>query len=297
MNGCTAIVPAYGSAATIGRTLLDLRRASGGAVRRIIAVCSDRASAAAARAVEGVEVIESPARLSGGRARNIGRRVAGAVDLLLFVDADCRLDCDAPARLIAELEISGVDAVAARLASDGVDAVSWVRHLLEFKDYELPVRRPLSWMTPSAVLLCRAEVFDRAGGFPDMWPGEDLVFCHRIARRGGRVALSASVLARHRHPPGWRTLLRHQWRLGKTSAAARRLTGMKGEWFASRPWFAPCLGTARLVRSLLWVMRRRPADIRRMTLLWAPLVAALGLWTLGFARGTLERRAPVESRP
>ncbi len=294
MNGCTAIVPAYASAATVERTLRDLRRAGGGALRRIIAVCSDTATADVARKVEGVEVIASPVRLSAGRARNVGRRNAVGDDLLLFVDADCRLDSGAVGRLIEELDTAEVDAVAARLISEQTSAVAWLRHLLEFKDYEPGASRPLVWMAPSAVLLCRAEAFDRAGGCPDMWPGEDLVFCHRLARRGGRVGLSASVVARHCHPPGWKTLLLHQVRLGETSAEARRMTGMKGESFSRSLLWAPCLGGARLLRSLVWVLRRRPAHVLRLVFLLGPLFAALGCWTLGFARAGHVQRASAK---
>ncbi len=297
MNGCTAIVPAYASAATVEWTLRDLRRAAGGVVSRIIAVCSDAATADAARKVAGVEVIASPVRLSAGRARNIGRRSAAGDDLLLFVDADCRLDPGAVGRLIEELDAAGVEAVAARLVSDRTGPVAWLRHLLEFKDYEPGALRPLTWMAPSAVLLCRAEAFDRAGGFPDMWPGEDLVFCHRLVRRGGCVGLSASVVARHCHPPGWKRLLLHQVRLGETSARARRMTGMKGEWFSRSRLRAPCLGGARLFRSLAWVLRRRPAHLPRLLVLLAPLSAALGCWTLGFARGGRGQRASLEIGP
>ncbi len=284
MASCAAIVPAYRSEATIARALESLV-GQGAALSRILAVCSDRPSADAARSIAGVEVVELGKRVTAGRARNIGRQCAGEVSLLLFVDADCVLPAGAVTELAQELESCGLAILAAAVRPSDSRPVSWVRHLLEFKDFEPGGARRWPDLVPSAALLCRSEWFDTAGGFPDLWPGEDFVFCRRVAARGGRVACSRRVAATHFHECRWTELLAHQFRLGRTSAMARRMSGLPGYALAERPWSAALLGAGRLGRCALWVARRQPRSAVR-GILWSPVIAALlASWAAGFAAG------------
>src|SRR5690606_33916020 len=207
-----------------------------------------------------IEVIEAPAPLSAGAARNLGREHAGDAGALLFLDADCALEPGGARLLHAELIERHLACVSARVLRDGCGIVARVRHALEFKEAEGRASPRPPHLPPSTTMLCRAVAFDRVGGFPDMWPGEDLVFMHRLRAGGMRAELSRLVQTRHRHPPGVGAMLAHQYRLGATAARARAMTGMHGAVFVRRRWLVPLLAPARLVRILAWYARTDPAQ-------------------------------------
>ena len=290
---CIAVVPAHRAGATIAATLESLICANGDFVARVIVVTSagDR-TAEVARRRAGVEVVEAPSRLSAGAARNLGRSIAGpGADLLLFVDADCELECSGAAALAAELERRGAAAVAARVQRRGGGVVAWLRHALEFKEAEGRLRASPQWLPPSTTMLCRASALDRSGGFPDLWPGEDLVLAHRMRARGDAVVLSETVRTHHRHPDGFGEMLAHQRRLGRTAAVARALTGMHGDAFVRRRYLVPLLLPARLLRGLAWFARSSMRDLLAAVALLPLYVIALGAWTLGFSDGVRDARA------
>ena len=291
---CTAIVPAYLAENTIARTLRSLVEDNADAIERVIVVCSPGDSTSEiARRFDGVDVVAACERLSAGRARAVGREQAPSARLLMFVDADSALDAGAVGTLIDALDARGLDAVGAAIVREGGGGVAWLRHLLEFKESEVGVPAANPPMLPSAAFLCRADVYDRAGGFPDLWPGEDLVLCGRLRAAGARLAKIDSAVARHLHPDGLGTFLAHQRRLGATSARARLEVDMPGRVFVARPWLVPLLVAARAGRGVAWVARYRRRELGRFAALAPIYLAGLASWGLGFAsaavRGMGER--------
>lgn len=265
---------------------------------RIVVVVSpgDRTAERCER-VPGVEVIRCRQRLSAGAARNLGVRVAGDCGLLLFVDADCRLDGDCLAALLDAVTVRGCTAAAAAVRCEGRAASARLRHLLEFKDAEGSGPAQPSWQVPSATLLCRKQGFAEAGGFPDLWPGEDLVFCRRLHSAGRIVRRVDDARTYHVHPEGWCLLLRHQYRLGRTSALARRLVDLHGSWLVRYRWLAPLLVLARAARGGVWVARFHPRDLVWLFGVLPAYLVALTVWTAGFAHGAREPFAAARFLP
>jgi len=280
-----AIVPAYAAERTIARTLTALCTLPVGVVERIIVVASpgDR-SAEIAATFDRVIVLRAEARLSAGAARNLGRRAAPDAHQILFVDADCVPRSGTVDRLLAAVTADGYALAAASVASrPGGGVVAWLRHLLEFKDAVAGVDSPTPWLVPSATIACRCVELDRVGGFPDMWPGEDWVVCERLHGAGAKVGRVEGAVTDHDHPHGWRELFAHQYRLGRTSAQARAITGMRGYVFAKHPWLSLALLAGRAWRGVAWVLRNRPVEIFPLVALFPAYVAGLATWTLGFA--------------
>lgn len=288
---CVAVVPARRAEATIADTLASLRLGNAPFVERVVVVTSaddptsDKVRAWAAR--DGrVELALAPAPLSAGEARNLGRRLAGDAELLLFVDADCRLEPSGAARLADEQFRRSAAAVSARVLGEG-GIVARVRHLLEFKEAASARPAPPNWLPTTTTMLVAASAFDQVGGFPDLWPGEDLVFAQALRDAGETVVRSDVVETLHRHPRGVFEMLRHQHRLGFTAARARLSSPMPGSSFAERPWLAPALLPARLARLLLWQAGEGLTAVA-WTLALAPLlVAGLLVWTAAFFLGAL----------
>jgi cellulose synthase/poly-beta-1,6-N-acetylglucosamine synthase-like glycosyltransferase len=173
---------------------------------------------------------------------------------------------------------------------EGGGPVGWATHLLEFKDFEADVSPAHPGLTPSATFLCRAEAFDDAGGFPDMWPGEDWVFCARLRKQQCRIDRDCAAITYHAPPRSLRRFVSHQRRLGMTSAQARAQTGLPGAWFVRHPTAVPALFFGRLARGFAWILRYRPLEAW-LCLLCLPLyVAGLVSWTAGFAVASFRLR-------
>ena len=288
---CVAVIPARRAEATIADTLASLRLGNTPFVERVVVVTSgddptsDLVRLWASRDCR-VELALAAKPLSAGAARNLGRRLAGDAELLLFVDADCRLESGGAARLADEKVRRSAAAVSARVLGEG-GIVARVRHLLEFKEAASARPAPPAWLPTTTTMLVSASAFDRVGGFADLWPGEDLVFAQALRDAGETVLRSDVVVTRHRHPRGVFEMLRHQRRLGFTAARARLLSPMPGSSFAARPWLAPTLLPARLVRLLRWQAGEGLAPTL-WTLALAPLLfAGLLVWTVAFLEGAL----------
>jgi glycosyltransferase involved in cell wall biosynthesis len=277
------VIPAHGAAATIARTLRAIANESAQCrldVPIVVASPADETAEIARRL--GARAIKTAERLSAGLARNLGRRHAGDRDLVLFVDADCAPQPGALGVLRDTLYQRSLDAVGASVLADSKSVTAWVRHALEFKDSEPGVEATWPGFVPSATFLCRTRAFDAVGGFPDLWPGEDLVLCSRLLRAGFRVRRVDAAVTLHRHPVGIANLLRHQYELGTTSARARCMTSLDGEFFARHGATVPLLFAGRSMRMVRWLYRHRRSELAR-GLLATPLYAAgLSAWCAGF---------------
>jgi len=288
MGRCVAVIPAHAAEQTIERTIRALRADAGAAPDRILVVASPADGTAAVAARLGADTIRTPSRLTAGAARNLGRQAAPEAELVLFVDADCALGPGAMRALRSAVIGGGLDVAGASVVPEQPTGVGWIRHLLEFKDAEPGCASPWPSMVPSATILCRARAFDAVGGFPDMWPGEDLVFCARVARSGFRIRRLDDALTVHRHPPGVGAMLRHQFVLGKTSARARRLEVLDDTPFTMWVVAVPLLFIGRAARALRWLARYHRRDIPRFVVLAPLYLAGLAAWCSGFASNSFE---------
>jgi glycosyltransferase involved in cell wall biosynthesis len=277
-----AIVPAFGAGGTLRRTLDALLQDNRGFVDEVIVVVSgddDRAVGIVAGYGRAM-LVRCEDRLSAGAARNLGRRCAPTAARLLFVDADCAPAAGCVARMIAAAARTGAAAVSATVKGAGAGMIGWLRHVLEFKDAERGVG------VVSATLLCDPDAFDAAGGFPDMWPGEDLVLCERLGRDGRTILRIDEAVTIHLHPGGWRPFLEHQYRLGRTSAVARAMTRMSGAGFVQQRWLTALLPVGRAVRAAVWLARHEPRGLPLFILALPLYVAGLMSWTVGFSRAS-----------
>ncbi|HXC52787.1 MAG TPA: glycosyltransferase family A protein [Candidatus Limnocylindrales bacterium] len=267
--------------ARVGLVLSDAVR-SAGAARNDGREAVRRSYGHAAHDVEQDVAQDRERRIEQDIKRDIKRDIEhGVTPLLLFVDADCRLEAGGAARLASELERSAAAAVTPRIVGTR-GLVARARHILEFKEAASMRTAPFAWLPPSTVMLCRTHAFDSAGGFPDLWPGEDLVFTQALRDGGGVVRRTSDVAAVHDHPRGVLAMLRHQWRLGRTAAIARRMRPMPGSALAKSALLAPLLFPARTIRIALWQFREGPAPLAWTLALSPLLLAGLAVWTSAF---------------
>lgn len=230
-----------------------------------------------------VRIHHSADRLSAGAARNLGVSLSPPSDFLFFLDSDCTVKSKSLFILSQAMNHFSPVAVSAEIVAAG-PFPAWLRHLLEFKDFS-PGASSRPGMIPSTAMLCRRPAFVATGGFPDMWPGEDLVLSARWHLDGHALNVVEGAIASHEHPPGLGRALRHQYGLGQTAAMARRMVEMPGSALLDSLWCIPLLFAGRALRGARWAMGRGAAETLRFTA-WLPLyLVGLAIWTAGFARG------------
>jgi len=217
---CVAVIPARRAERTLAATLESLRLGNADFVERVLVVTSDGdPTADVARAWHErdarVELVLAPHDRTAGRARcdgyaaaRLSMSAACEETNVLFVDADCRLENGGARRLATAMNASGAAAVTPRIAREG-GLVARARHILEFKEAASRRPAPAAWLPPSTVMLCRGAAFERAGGFPDLWPGEDLVFTQKLRDLGETVVRSADVVCATTHAE--EPVLRREW--------------------------------------------------------------------------------------
>lgn len=181
------IMPVLDEAARISGALDDVLALAGR--KEVIVVDGGSRDDTLARArAKPVRVIEA----ARGRARqmNAGAEIA-AGEVLLFLHADTTLPADALSRVVRALDDARAVAGAFRTwtVADGNDG-PWFAPLLHLADLR---SRYTSLPYGDQAMFVRAEVFRRAGGFPDQPLMEDLELSRRLRRRGRIVTVPARV--------------------------------------------------------------------------------------------------------
>jgi glycosyltransferase involved in cell wall biosynthesis len=189
----SVIIPAYNEEKLLPETFAALRLAVGTIDAEIIVVDNESTDSTREIAVEfGARVISESVH-NIARVRNAGAEVATG-DILVFVDADTRVDATLVERILAEMSdpkcLGGGVAVKYEPTSRKLNY-----YYLEFCMFIGRLFR----MRQGALQFCRADTFRELGGFDaTIYVGEDVEFQWRLARLARR---SGSKVVFIDHPP------------------------------------------------------------------------------------------------
>jgi glycosyltransferase involved in cell wall biosynthesis len=179
----------------------------------------------------GARVVELGPRASGGNpavARNRGARAAGG-DPLVFLDADC---LPAPGWLDRLLEGHGAGATVVGGSLDlpaGLEPMARCDYYCGW--YHAHSRRPAGEVPnhPPGNLSVRRAAFLATGGFTEQQPvayaHEELAWQAEIRRAGGRIVFEPRAIVHHYNRPGFRNLLRRNYRWGYSAIESKAPTG------------------------------------------------------------------------
>jgi glycosyltransferase involved in cell wall biosynthesis len=209
-----------------------LQQAPAGWAVDVIVVDDGSADDTAERArTAGARVLELGSRPGGGNpaaARNRGA-LAAVGDPLVFLDADCLPAAGWLARLLAGHE-SGAAVVGGALdLPDGLSPMARCDYYCGW--YHVHSRRPAGDVPnhPPGNVSVRREEFARTPGFTEQQPvayaHEELAWQAEIRRRGGRLLFDPRAIVYHYNRPGFRNLLRRNYRWGFSAIESKAATG------------------------------------------------------------------------
>lgn len=226
------VIPARNEARTIGRLVRAvLDQAPNGWALDVLVVddgSSDETGAAASSAGARVLRLESGPR--GGNpalARNRGAFVA-AGDPLIFLDADCLPDQGWLPRLLSGHDDGAAVVGGALDLPKGLPAMARCDYYCGW--YHVHSRRPAGDVPnhPPGNLSVRRAEFAAGPGFTEQQPvayaHEELAWQAAIRRRGGRIRFEPRAIVYHYNRPGFRNLLRRNYRWGFSAIESKAPT-------------------------------------------------------------------------
>jgi GT2 family glycosyltransferase len=291
----SVVVPAYNGERTIAACLQSIERATSGRRCEIIVVDSseDATPAIVRERFPAVRLIRSAQRLSAGAARNTGGAAARG-RLIFFTDQDCVVPEKWVARMEAHLRdptVHGVGgAVGIRNPSSASGSALYYLEFLNHFPGRGTVRRDDTFLV-GCNCAYRAEVI-RAVCFPDQTLGEDVLFAHRLRRRGFHTVHDPGIEVLHQNREGWRVFFEYNRRMGRAAAGYHQTLS---RWWAApflrRPALAFAAPAVILPSIFLSLLRSPPSYLLRFLLL-APMCFLGNLaWAAGFRRQAQQLRA------
>ena len=229
----SVIIPARNEGATIRGTLdAVLAQEAPGATLEVILVDDGSTDDTVARAREaGVRVLELGRERGGGNpaaARNRGAAVAVG-DPLVFLDADCTVR---PGWLAAILRAHDAGATVVGGALDLPPGLSWTARCDYYCGwYLIHSRRPAGEVPhhPPPNLSVRRDAFLATGGYTETPPldytNEERAWQAELRRAGHRIWFEPAAVAWHHNRPGFRQLLKRNYRWAYTMLESKSQSG------------------------------------------------------------------------
>jgi glycosyltransferase involved in cell wall biosynthesis len=204
---------------------------------------SDDDTAAVARAT-GALVLELASRTEGGnpaRARNSGAAMATG-DPIIFLDADCTPAAGWLGRLLAAHDAGAAVVGGALDLPQRLPITARCDYYCGWYHVHSGRRAGTVPNHPPGNLSVRRRVFAISSGFTEQQPvayaHEELVWQGEVRRSGGRIIFEPRAIVHHHNRPGFKNLLKRNYRWGYSAIESKAATGAaRCAWAYRHPAF------------------------------------------------------------
>jgi glycosyltransferase involved in cell wall biosynthesis len=229
----SVIIPARNEERTIAALVTRVRSQQPPGIRLEVLIVDDGSSDGTAEAATraGAVVVPLPPAPGGGNpaiARNRGAWAATG-ELLVFLDADCEPAVGWLATLLAAHDGRAAVVGGSLDLPRGLPAMARYDYYCGW--YHVHSRRPAGEVPnhPPGNLSVRRELFTSTRGFTEQQPiayaHEELAWQADVRRAGGRIYFEPAAIVFHRNRPGFRNLLRRNYRWGYSAIESKASTG------------------------------------------------------------------------
>ncbi len=226
----SVIIPVRNEAAGIGGLVREvIAQAPTGVAVEVIVVddgSTDGTTEVAKAAGARVVTLDNGGNPAIGRNRGA---LLAAGDPLVFLDADCRPAPGWLARLLASHDAGAAVVGGALDLPPGLSPMARCDYYCGW--YHVHSRRPGGEVPnhPPGNLSVRRREFVRSPGFSEQQPvayaHEELAWQAEVRRRGGRIQFEPAAIVYHYNRPGFRNLLRRNYRWGYSAIESKAPTG------------------------------------------------------------------------
>jgi glycosyltransferase involved in cell wall biosynthesis len=253
---------------------------------------SDDDTAGVARAA-GALVLELEAKLEGGnpaRARNLGASMATG-DPIIFLDADCTPATGWLPRLLAAHDAGAAVVGGALDLPQRLPITARCDYYCGW--YHVHSRRSAGTVPnhPPGNLSVRRRVFAASAGFTEQQPiayaHEELAWQGEVQRSGGRIVFEPRAIVHHHNRPGFKNLLKRNYRWGYSAIESKAATGAaRHAWAYRHPAFLVAASVPLAIASTGYVIGcwLRAGVVEPLVMFPAVLAARLA-YSAGLAAG------------
>jgi len=287
----SVIVPSFNSALTIEATLKALaRQTKASLIKEIIVVDSSTDKKTkmilSQRKADKLKVLNGGIKIMPARSRNIGAAEAKG-KVLAFIDADAYPD-EIWLEEIFEAYQSGC-----RAGGGGIDVnkeqinnpIALAQFYLQFNEYINTGERRIKSFVPACNLFCERQLFQKAGGFPEIRAAEDVLFGLEINKRSPLWFLPEAKVY-HIFREKWGAFIRNQMLLGKYVSIYRQKHYGRFIYKGIIPLiFFPAFLLVKLSRIFVRIGKAGWVHIFRFIKVAPIFLSGLFFWSIGFING------------
>jgi glycosyltransferase involved in cell wall biosynthesis len=292
-NSISVIIPSYNSSKSITYTLDSLLSQSNAELLQeiIIVDSSDDGFLEGIfkkyEVYENIRIIKSKKKLIPATARNLGANEARG-KLLAFVDSDVFLAHDWAEKILEGYKkgcLIGAGSISLPNFQNQ-KLIPLAQFFFQLNEFIESGKERNKFFVPACNLFCERELFQKAGGFPDIRAAEDVLFGIKI-NKIKTPRFIPDIKAYHIFREDLAGFLKNQILLGKYVILYHRLSE-KNKFYYQEFWpilfLLPFL-IIKLFRITRRVFKTRPSTILKY--LWSFPVFLLGFlfWSIGFIKG------------
>jgi GT2 family glycosyltransferase len=203
-----------------------------------------------------------------------------------MIDSDCVTNPDLIERMIARHRTGQYAAIGGSTANGTPRSLSGlIGYLAEFKEFMPEAPERVSATVPTANIAYRRETLERFGMFDDrMFMAEDILLHWKMHTAGECILFDPAIEVTHLNRTGWREVLAYQIPLGRSSAMARRLGGLRGTVLLNHRVLIVLMPFVRTARAAEWLARYDLKKFFLFLLIWPLYFLAMSFWSFGFFR-------------
>lgn len=222
-----------------------------------------------------------------GSARNIGINKSKG-EIIALIDADCSADANWLNGIIENIEDNVILTGITRNGTEGniFGTCSYLVEFNNFLEFDGPKREIEAAATCN--FAAKRNVFIKNGGFSDDRAFEDMLFCHKFKKSGGKIFQSKKIIVSHNNKTNLAEIVKNQKMLGRFSAKVRNKNNLPPKIIFNYPILAFSLPVYRYISILSRILK---TNYIFKFLLFTPIITYILIkWSQGFYYGASENR-------
>ncbi|MBD3168217.1 MAG: glycosyltransferase [candidate division Zixibacteria bacterium] len=293
------IIPAFKSEATIGDLMQSTAALNAEIPHEVIVVDSspDEITAGIVRQYEHVNLIRTEGRLTPGQARNLGAEKSYG-QYFAFIDSDTEIKADYLDHLKETIEM-GYDFIAGAIGNSPKNdtALSVAEYYYEFNEHSPYQPEKEIWFAGSCNLICRRDLFFKAGGFLPHRGSEDVMLSMKIKEMQKKIYFNPRVVVYHRNRKSLKKIRINTVMLGKFIAMFRKQGLMPSYGIVDKPlicWLIiPLFALIKIYRTLKRVLTSKDPRKFELVKYFPAYLLIIAFWATGFYIGAYGKNLDI----